>query len=127
MDSNDLTMRVLGDTLGNTLVSIVIGLVFSAIACFLLGSNINSVFAVYFIMALLFNDRNTEFRSNSKTGWIISSLLTTLISFCVINFGLVHIFGSELSFPYSILNLDPTISGIIIMIIISIVSMIINK
>lgn len=114
-------MNIVGDVFVTVILTLFFMLFLSAIAYFIFGSSIEAVLFVYIAAAFISSHRSSPARMEFKTDWIISSILTTFIIFLIINFGFVHIFGSAFSFPYSILNLSPFLTGTIFSIACSII------
>ncbi|WP_298523273.1 hypothetical protein [uncultured Methanobrevibacter sp.] len=112
--------ETIGATISGMFISIICALILAAIVHFFFGDNISSVLLLYILVAFIPSALvNT---SLSKSSAIVGSLLAVIIIFLLMNFIFPIIFGPNITFPYSILDLGPIITGLILSLIVGIIA-----
>lgn len=102
--------------------SIIIGLIFGAIAHYLLGDWGWAILIVYILLGYLSSGRLVVFINIKSAGWIfVSSIISSIIVFYLISRILVIVFGPAFTFTTSILGLSPTITGYMLTIILGLI------
>ena len=112
--------RTLGHSIGAVFWILIAALIFAAIVHFLLGDNIWAVLIFY--MAVAFMPRIVLQISDSRSSGIIGSIFTVVIVFLIITFIFPFIFGQNIGFPYSMLDLGPIVTGLIVSILVDLIS-----
>lgn len=105
--------EILGATLGALISLFIVLIILSAVVHFVLGDNILLVFILYILMAIMAGAILSSAATTKSTA-IVGVILTIIIAFSMLNFGFTRIFGPDIGFPYSMLNLGSIYTGLII-------------
>ena len=112
--------ETIGATMGGLFISVIFALIFAAVVHFFIGDNITSVLMLYICIA--FFPSVLVSTSITKSSAIVGSLLAVIIIFLIMNFVFPIIFGPNISFPYTMLDLGPVITGLIVSLIVGLIA-----
>ena len=112
--------RILGHSIGAIFSIVIWALIFAAIVHFILGDNISAVLVFYILVATL--PRILLLIDDSKSSAIVGSIFTIVVVYSIITFIFPMIFGQNIGFPYSMLDLGPVITGLIFSILVDLLS-----
>lgn len=104
--------ETVGGIITSVIVSVIIGLIVGAIVHFFLADNIYGVLIMYIAVAT--GPSSVSNLPISKSSAIVATLVGVTIAFLILQFGFPMIFGPNMGFPYSMLNLGPVITGLIV-------------
>lgn len=106
--------------MAGAIVALIFGAIFAAIVHFVLGDNIWSTLIMYLIIAIipsLIGDSTVE-----RSTKVVGALIAVAIAFLVMTYVFPMIFGPYIGFPYSMLDLGPMMTGLIISLIVGLLA-----